>query len=807
MLNQRSTLFAIVSLVALSGSAAALAAPTWVEQGPGPILNGQDEGLPGPNPVAGAINAIVPSPGSADVAFVGTVNGGVWKTSNATAATPAWTPLTDTQLPALSINSLAMSPVNPNTLFAGTGSTSSFSFNGSPGFGVARSTDGGTTWTVLAAATFAGRRIDSIVPTTLSSGNVVLAATLFDGGGVYRSTDNGVTFTRISGNGTSGLPNAGVSKLIADPANANRFYAGVPQAFGGGAAAGVYRSDNGGVTWTAVNTGITGLSTSLRILLAVHNDVTNNVIYADVITTSPFGTLSGVFRSTNQGGSWTSLGVPAPSIYPGGQGEIHGALAADPTNPNVVFIAGDRQDGLGPNHNLFPNTNGCNNFSANVFRWTGTAWELAVCNGANGTSPHADSRDMEFDANGNLLQANDGGIFRLANPNTSATRQWSPVVGNIRPNELHSVAFDPLSKVAFGGAQDTGTPIQTASGSFTWGELLQGDGGVVAVDADQSAHPGTTLRYTSFTGLGSFNRTTWNAANMMIGGFTLVGLNIVSGAGAGMTLFQFDPNIQFYNPYVLNAITPSRMLIGTQNIYELMNNGDLLNDLVQTGQFIGGNFSFGQPLAYGGRLGGTAFADVFYVGAGATIYHRVSGSIVTLPAYNAAGGGTVHTIVMNPQNYRQVFVGDFANRVWGSFDEGASWIELTANLPSLTSQVDTIEVFSPDQTIRNMVLIAGGFGAFEMRRPGGGGASWTPLSTGIPNALVQDLHYDYTNNVLVAGSLGRGSWTLNSFFRSGGGTGLVAAASGPPSLSMRPIPPLDLPPVPPTANMSAPDTP
>ena len=154
-----------------------------------------------------------------------------------------------------------------------------------------------------------------------------------------------------------------------------------------------------------------------------------------------------------------------------------------------------------------------------------------------------------------------------------------------------------------------------------------------------------------------------------------------------------------------------------------------------------------------------------------------------------------------------MFVVDSANRVWGSFDEGASWIELTANLPSLTSQVDTIEVFSPDQTIRNIVLIAGGFGAFEMRRPGAGGASWTPLSTGIPNALVQDLHYDYTNDVLVAGSLGRGAWTLTSFFRGGGGTGsvAVATASGAPSLPI--IPQLDLPPVPPTAKMSAPDTP
>src|SRR5215471_15437455 len=124
MFNKKLILLAAALLVGSSGLSATMAGPPWVEQGPGPILNGQDEGLPGPNPVAGAINAIVPV--TADIVFVGTVNGGVWKTSNATAATPTWTALTDTQLPALSINSLAVSPVTATTLFAGTGSTSSF---------------------------------------------------------------------------------------------------------------------------------------------------------------------------------------------------------------------------------------------------------------------------------------------------------------------------------------------------------------------------------------------------------------------------------------------------------------------------------------------------------------------------------------------------------------------------------------------------------------------------------------------------------------------------------------------------------
>src|SRR5262249_43497922 len=142
---------------------------------------------------------------------------------------------------------------------------------------------------------------------TVSGHEVVLAATLFDGGGVYRSTDDGNTFTRLSGNGVSGLPDQGVSDLVPDPGNPSRFYAAVPSpAYQTGAGAtgneGVYRSDDGGQTWTSVSTGLTGLGNSGRMLLTVHNSAGNNVDYAAIIvgTGGAEGTLSGVFRSTDQ---------------------------------------------------------------------------------------------------------------------------------------------------------------------------------------------------------------------------------------------------------------------------------------------------------------------------------------------------------------------------------------------------------------------------------------------------------------------------------------------------------------------------
>src|SRR5262249_58594061 len=99
----------------LLATANLIGVPDWVNQGPGPIEGGQAQSiLAGTtvNPVAGAVTAIAPDPNDASIVFVGTANGGIWKTMNATAAHPTWTPLTD-QFPALSLAALAFSPLRP----------------------------------------------------------------------------------------------------------------------------------------------------------------------------------------------------------------------------------------------------------------------------------------------------------------------------------------------------------------------------------------------------------------------------------------------------------------------------------------------------------------------------------------------------------------------------------------------------------------------------------------------------------------------------------------------------------------------
>ena len=201
---------------------------TWLAQGPGPNRLAQVQNLNPNNEVSGAVHAVVAHPTDPNVMYVGAVNGGIWRTTNATAASPTWTPLSDFEA-SLSIAALEMDPGNTQVLLAGFGRFSSF--GGDPPFQVAggnlsgllRTTDGGATWTAITDPLLVGEHISAVA----SRGSTLLAgANNFfggGGGGLFRSTDTGATWTAVTGAGT-GLPSGAVDDLSGDPSNGMRLY-------------------------------------------------------------------------------------------------------------------------------------------------------------------------------------------------------------------------------------------------------------------------------------------------------------------------------------------------------------------------------------------------------------------------------------------------------------------------------------------------------------------------------------------------------------------------------------------------------
>lgn len=688
------------------------AQPAWIELGPAPTEAAQ-VGVPPDNEVSGAVQALAPHPTNADILYAATVNGGIWRTNNATAARPSWVPLTDNQR-SLSTASIAFDPTDGSfqTLVVGTGRVSNFAQRGDDEIGVYRTINGGVSWTELGSTTLLAQKLIGVS----ARGAVLMAASR--NGGLYRSIDTGATWTLVSGTEGTGLPAGGIADLAEDPGNPNRFYIGVL-----GSATQVFRSDDGGATWVAANSGITGTASGyIRLSVGA-----SGTVYAAMV---PGGTLGGVFRSTNQGATWTAMDVPP--VHPGGQGFPNTSLVAHPTNANLVFVAGDRITSA-------PFTGNVRRGDASLA--AGTQFTAIMDAGGNNTTPHADSRDMAFDANGNLLQSDDGGIYRRLTP--TAAGAWVSVNGNMNAMEVHDLDHDRVSNVIVIGTQDNGTHMQQLPLGPRWRFINGGDGGDVAVDSVTLGPATGSYRYISSQNLGGFRRAQYNVANVFASNLSMPG---ISGA-------------QFVTPVEVNKVDPARLMVGGSALLFISTNANTTTP------------TYGLQVAPGANRNAMAFGattdpDAAYVGQSNLVYRR-SGSTFVATTALPAGAATITDVAMDIDNPNLVWAVD-DNQVFRSFDGGASWADITSNLPSISSfDFRTIEFIR--DVDGNRVALGTRSGVFIADATG---TNWTLFGTGLPDVLVFDLRYIESQRRLIAGTLGRGVWGLSlpppdTLFRNG----------------------------------------
>lgn len=722
---------------------------TWTSRGPGPILNGQVEGIAN-RPVVGAINALVAHPTSADTLWIGSVNGGIWKTTNATNASPTWTAQTDSAS-SLSIGDLQRDPtdVTHNTLIAATGNYSSYGISGPEGT-LLRTTNGGTAWSVLTPTALAGMRISGV-----AARGATIVVSAYNCGPVFRSTNTGATFSLVGG-----LPHGGAWDLAGDPNNNAVLYIAITECVGGaGTLNGVYKSTDTGATWTRVSNAT--MNTQLNGAGNAEISVgTLGQIYVAIVGGS--NQLSGIFRSGNGGTTWTQLDTPTTieagtpyGIHPGSQGYIHLSLAADASNANLVYVGGDRQP-----HPPWPNSLGSNDYTGRLFRVNAAApggsqatslthcqSAIAACNGSVSTNsnsaPHADSRAMAVDANGNLLEVDDGGIYRRTSP--GGTGDWSSVNGNLQITEVHNVVYDRISNMIMGGNQDNGTAEQTAVGGMTWTAVLGGDGGDVA--ADDTTSPTHSVRYGSYQYLDGFFRRTMNSSGVATV-WRFPGRTVIGGG----PLFEG----QFTTPVELNRVDPRRILFaGDNDLYESLDRGDTITALNLNKNV--------RAAVYGGRAGGVDNLDLIYAISQLgpsntfqpTVYLRTSGGGAPVPTAAQPTTSFLRDIAVDPTDWQKAYVVTQAGTVFSTSNGGASWTDITGNLGSGSTDLWTILHISGSPAA---IVVGGANGVFRMATNNPG--VWNQLGTGLSNALVYDLDYDPVADTLVAGTIGRGAWTL-----------------------------------------------
>ena len=311
---------------------------------------------------------------------------------------------------------------------------------------------------------------------------------------------------------------------------------------------------------------------------------------------------SGTFGLNPKGGKGPGQGA-TPEELAGGQGSIHFSILADPTDANIVYVGGDRQPGP-PEGIPWPNSIGAQDYSGRLFRGdasaaTGSQWEhlthsnnvSAVAGGgtASSSAPHADSREMTFDALGNIIEVDDGGVYRRTNPRTN-TGDWFSIAGNLHVTEMHDVAYDPISQIIISGNQDTGTTEQISPGSTTWDSVHTGDGGDVIVDSVSLAASNQSIRYTSFQNLGGFRQRVVDANNNVLS-TSFPALTVTSGP-------SFVP--QFDTSVALNAVDPDRLMFGGANgLYESF---DQAETIAQVSAGAIATPETGNSIAYGGRI-------------------------------------------------------------------------------------------------------------------------------------------------------------------------------------------------------------
>jgi hypothetical protein len=631
---------------------------------------------------AGRLNFIRIHPTIANTIYVGSADGGLWKTID---GGTTWTTNTDL-LGVIGSSDIAFDPTNPSIMYLATGDSDGADCYS---IGVLKSIDAGATWqtTGLTWVASQGRRIAKILINPTNP-QIVMA---FGSSGIYRSTNGGTTWTQPTGTFT------GIKDAEMNPGDANILYA---------AGTIFSRSLDGGLNWAPVATGLTNIS---RLSIAV-TPANNAYVYVLASNNTDYGFL-GFIQSIDNGATFTTRST-TPNILgwdnggdAGGQGWYDLAIGASPTNSQEIMIGGV---------NMWRSTNG------------GTSWTLNShwYGGFSKPYAHADIHDIVYLNGTTAYSANDGGLFKTINNGTA----WTDISSNLAIAQQYRLGLSTTNpNLIITGHQDNGTNRYNGT---NWTQVYGGDGMDCFIDRTNNNNMVGSYVY------GDYYRSTNGGAS-----FTTIMTGIPAG-GKWLSVIHQDPVTA--NTYYAG---------GRAALYKTTNSGTAWTALgtpTGTGDII--EFAIApsnNQVIYSLKSGASGISKS--IDGGAT-FTAVSAGLPTtsIPTYIAISNTNPDIAILTYSGYTA------ANKVFKTTNGGTTWTNLSTGLPNIP--VNCVVYYN--NSAIDAFYIGTDLGVFYRDN---NQTSWIVFNTGLPNVVVNDLEIYYPTSRLRAATFGRGTWDSDLF--------------------------------------------
>jgi photosystem II stability/assembly factor-like uncharacterized protein len=696
----------------------------------------------GPAVTSGRISDFAVHPKNRNIYYVASASGGVWKTVN---AGTTYEPIFDGE-GSYSIGCITMDPNNPNVIWVGTGENNNQRSVGY-GDGVYKSADGGKSWVNCGLKN--SEHVGKIIVDPRNSDVVYVAAIgplWKEGGdrGVFKTTDGGKTWSQVlTKDGKSMLDeHTGVNDLVMDPRNSDVLYAAAFQRrrhvftyVGGGAGSTIYKTTDGGATWSKAAGGLPGGDIG-RIGLAI-SPANPEILYAIVEATSGKG---GFFKSTDRGASWEKQSGHVTS------GNYYCEIFPHPTEPNTVI-------------------------SMDVFnqitRDGGKTWSQL-----GEEFKHVDNHVIWIDPTdpNYMLSGCDGGVYE----SFDGAKTWK-YHGNLPVTQFYKVEVDntlPFYHI-HGGTQDNfslGGPSRSRNGhgitNADWYVTSLGDGFETQIDPE---NPDIVYAQAQHGALVRFDRKS--------GEMTYI--QPKPGEGENNDRWNWD------SPLAVSRHAPTRLYFCANRVYRTDDRGDtwraISPDLtrqidrntlpvmgrIQSIDAIAKNQSTSE---YGNIV---AFSEsprnpnLLYVGTDDGLIQITENGGQSWTKISIVSGVPeftyVNALLASQHDENVVYAcfnnhkrGDFKPYVFKSADKGRTWTNISNNLPERGSAYSIAE----DHVERNLLFVGTEFSCFFTRD---GGAFWKKLGSGLPTIAVRDIAIQRRENDLVLGTFGRGFYVLDDY--------------------------------------------